>query len=159
MNEVISAIMKRRSTRSFQPKQIEANDLEAILECAVNAPSACNMQSWHFTVVQDPQTIAYLNRAAKKYIAKSEHVFLRKYSADDIDLLYGAPTLIIVSGNSKGVNPVVDCSAAVQNMLICAQSLGLGTLWNGLIREAFKTKSCKRHAKDTQRVQCILRYR
>ncbi len=144
MNAVIDTILKRRSIRAFQPKQIEDYALETMLECALNAPSACNMQPWHFTVVQDAKLIAYLNDTAKEQLKKDDREFFRNFSERNTDLLYGAPTLIVVSGNKKGVQPLVDCSAAVQNMIICAQSLGIGTLWNGLINHAFKHREARK---------------
>lgn len=146
MNNVIDVIKHRRSVRDFQSKQISDCDLEAMLECAVNAPSACNMQSWHFTVIQDPQLLEYLNETAKENLKKSDNDFFRNFGANCKDLIYGAPTLIIVSGHRDAVDPIIDCSAATQNMLLCAQSLGIGTLWNGFINQAFITPGAKEKA-------------
>lgn len=50
-----------------------------------------------------------------------------------INLTYNAPTLIIVSGNKNALSPKVDCSAAIQNMLLAAESLNIGSVWIGLI--------------------------
>ena len=146
-NLVIRTIMQRRSIRAFQPKQVKDSDLELMLECAVNAPSACNMQSWHFTVIQEPEIIKYLNDTAVEQLLKSRNDVFSKFGTKGMDLLYGAPTLIIVSGSKKGVDPLADCSAAVQNMLICAQSLGVGTLWNGLINHAFYSQQAREKAR------------
>lgn len=143
MNQVIDIIKQRRSVRDFQAKQITDCDLELILDCAVNAPSACNMQSWHFTVIQDPQVLKYLNETAKENLKKSDNDFFRNFGSNCKDLIYGAPTLIIVSGNKEAVDPLIDCSAATQNMLLCAQSLGIGTLWNGFINHAFYTQEAR----------------
>lgn len=144
MNRVIDTIKTRRSVRGFKQQQISDKDLQAILECAINAPSACNMQSWHFTVIQNQEVIKYINDTAKNQLKKSPIESFRKYGEDNnMDLLYGAPTLIIVSGNKAGVNPLIDCAAATQNMLLCAKSLGLGTLWNGLVKHAFDIDAVK----------------
>lgn len=144
MNLVIETIKKRRSIRGFRPQQIKDSELEVILDCAVNAPSACNMQSWHFTVIQNAEVIKYLQYTAKQFLKLEENMTFRKFGEDeDIDLIYGAPTLIIVSGKEDAVDPLIDCSAATQNMLLCAQSIGIGTLWNGLIDYAFKDEAAR----------------
>ena len=52
MNEVVSTILKRRSTRAFTPDQISGEELNTLLESAKFAPSGMNRQPWHFTVVQ-----------------------------------------------------------------------------------------------------------
>ena len=144
MNTVIDTILKRRSIRGFTPQQITDSDLQIILECALNAPSACDKQSWHFTVTQNADTIVYLNDTAKTNLRKSDVPLFREFGEDEtIALLYGAPTLIIVSGDDTDYDSIINCSAAVQNMLIAAQSLGLGTLWNGLINFAFETPDAR----------------
>ncbi len=53
MNEVINAILTRRSVRAFQDKPIKKEDLDAILKCAAYAPSAMYTQNWHFTAIRD----------------------------------------------------------------------------------------------------------
>lgn len=146
MNQVIDVIKQRRSVRDFQSKQITGSDLELILDCAVNAPSACNMQSWHFTVIQDPSMLKYINQVAKENLNSSDNEYFKKLAKNCPDLIYGAPTLIIVSGNQKAVDPLIDCSAATQNMLLCATSLGLGTLWNRLINHAFISQEARKKA-------------
>ena len=150
MNQVTKAIMSRRSIRAFKPRQIDDGDLETMLECALNAPSACNTQPWHFTVIQDKQLIRYLNDTAIAQLRADKDGFFKDFAERCPDLLYGAPTLIVVSGSRDGVDPLVDCSAAVQNMIICAQSLGIGTLWNGLINHAFKLKEARDRARIPQ---------
>ena len=50
-----------------------------------------------------------------------------------INLTYNAPTLIIVSGNKNALSPKTDCCAAIQNMLLAAESLNIGSVWIGLI--------------------------
>jgi len=147
MNQIIDTILARRSVRDFSGRQIEDKDIEMILKCALNAPSACNMQSWHFTVIQNPDMIVYLNDTALINMAKSDNEFFRSFGENCPDLIYGAPTLILVSGCRECINPLTDCAAAAQNMLICAQSLGLATLWNGFIRFAFETKEARQKAK------------
>lgn len=51
MNETLNTILKRRSTRQYTTEEVKQEDLDLILEAAVNSPSAMNSQPWHFTVV------------------------------------------------------------------------------------------------------------
>ena len=61
MNETLAAMHSRRSTRLFKDEQIKKDELDAIVEAGLYAPSANNSQSWHFTVIQDRTMIAKVN--------------------------------------------------------------------------------------------------
>ena len=102
------------------------------------------MQSWHFTVVQDKQMLQYLIDTAKAQLCLSEIPLFKEFGEGDNNLIYGAPTLIIVSGKEDANAPLSDCSAATQNMLIAAHSLGIGSLWNGLINFAFEKEQARK---------------
>ena len=52
-NPILETIKSRRSVRKYKPEQISSQELSAILEAGSYAPSAHNMRSWHFTVVQN----------------------------------------------------------------------------------------------------------
>jgi len=144
MNLVIDTILSRRSIRSFTPQQINDSDLKNILECALNAPSACDKQSWHFTVIQKADTLAFLDNTAKSILKQSDVPTFRQQGEDEsLSLLHGAPTLIVVSGDDNDYDSIINCSAATQNMLIAAKSLGLATLWNGHINFAFETQQAR----------------
>ena len=86
MNEVIQNILNRRSWRSYEDKQIKEEELEQIIRCGLWAPSAMNQQSWHFTVVQDKETIQRIRKGCQEMMET------------DRDMFYGAPTLVIVTG-------------------------------------------------------------
>ena len=136
MNIVLETIKKRRSTRAYEDTQITQAELDQILEAAIYAPSAHNDQPWYFTVIQNKAVIQEINTKAKQGLAQSPIDWRRKIGENPtFDLMYNAPTLIIISGRTDAVSPLVDCSAAIQNMLLVAESLGLGSVWLGLIRE------------------------
>ena len=139
MNEVLKVIKSRRSVRAYKPEQIKQEELDLILEAAIYAPSGSNAQPWHFTVIQDRKVISHLNDVAKDVLAKSGNEYGKKLTSNPgFDITYGAPTLIIVS-NKKGMpSASADCSAAIQNILLAAESLNIGSVWLGLIRAAFQ---------------------
>ena len=60
-NDALDCIRARRSTRSFEDKQIEPEQLDALLEAAIWAPSGGNSQSWLFTVIRNKDTLLHIN--------------------------------------------------------------------------------------------------
>ena len=117
MNQVIDTILRRRSWRSYEEKQITQEQLDQVLECGLWAPSAKNEQSWHFTVLQNKELIAQLTTGCQQMMGS------------ETDPFYGAPTLILVTGKEDCIAPMKDGSLAMQNMFLAAESLGLGTCW------------------------------
>lgn len=139
MNKIIETIKNRRSTRKFTKEVVDRNSLESIIEAGTWAPSGVNKQSWHFTVVQDQNLLKQLNIASKEAALSSQFDYIRNLgSKDDYDSFYGAGTVIIVSSTQDSLSPIMDISAATQNMLLAAESLGFGTCWVGMISVLFQ---------------------
>jgi len=148
MNETIKTIFGRRSVRSYSTEQIKAEELDLILKAGLYAPSAHNQQSWHFTVIQDKEIINNLNKASKEELIKLEDEHYKKFGEDEnVHLFYNAPTVIVVSGEKSALAPRVDCSAAIQNMLLASESLNIGTCWIGLVTPLFKSERADEFAK------------
>lgn len=121
INPTIDCIMSRKSVRKFDSRTVSAETIETILKAGMATPSAMNKQPWKFVVVQDKQML--------------------KIIADSMPNIRTAtaPMAIIVCGDmSKTLDGVArefwvqDCSAATQNILLAAHSMGLGAVWNGL---------------------------
>jgi nitroreductase len=117
--DIYEAILTRRSIRKYTGEPVSDEDLQKILRAGSYAPSAHNYQPWHFIVVRDPAKLAE--------IAESH-----KYAK----MLPGAGCGIVVAGDKTVQKKmgflVEDCSAAIQNILLAAHGLGLGTVWCGL---------------------------
>ena len=109
--ETIEVIKRRKSNRRYLSKKIANEILEDIIDCARLAPSACNIQPWHFVVVTD-ETI-------KNKIA--EFSSLGKF-------LSQCPAAVLVFGKTYPF-VVEDCSAATQNILLAAEGYGIGSCW------------------------------
>ncbi len=151
MNETLACIMNRRSTRAFLPEQVKETELQAILQAGLHAPSAHNEQPWHFTVIQDQLLLAELNAGAKEVGKNANDALLRKMcSNEQLHIFYHAPTVIVVSGEEKAIMPKTDCAAAVENMLIAAESLGIGTCWIGLAMLAFQGEKAADYCRQLQ---------
>ncbi|ATW26780.1 nitroreductase family protein [Candidatus Formimonas warabiya] len=139
MNEVLKAIKSRRSIRSYKPEQISQEALDLIIEAAVYAPTAHNDQPWHFTVIQNQEMLQYINKKVREAMAKSDIQWVQKTGANPgFQVTYDAPTLIVVSGRTDAMAWTADCAAAIQNMLVAAESLGIGSVWLGLLRFFFQ---------------------
>jgi nitroreductase len=140
VNETLKNIKRRRSIRSYLDVQIKDEELQAVLDAGMHAPNAGD-QAWHFTVVQDRGLLDRLNLAAKEAARQMNMEPLKALWSDEkYDCLYGAPTLVIVSGDGEAPMPLdADCAAATQNMLIAAESAGLGSCWIFFVLMAFFT--------------------
>lgn len=137
-NETLKIIKQRRSIRSFKDEQIMEEELQAVLEAGLYAPNAGD-QAWHFTVVQNKELLDRLNLAAKEAATQLDIEHLKQMGNNEgFNCLYGAPTLIIVSGDERSPVPLdADCAAATQNLLLAAESIGLGSCWIFFVLLAF----------------------
>lgn len=138
-NQVLETIKKRRTTRAYKEEQIKDESLEAIIEAGIWAPSAHNMQSWHFVVIQNQEIISNLNIDTKE-VMKGFHIeeFRKMANNEKFNIFYNAPTVILALYDEKALAPIKDLAAATQNMLIAAESIGIGACWNGMISIGFK---------------------
>ncbi len=115
--DALEVIFTRRSIRKYTPEPVAAEDVKAILEAAMNAPSANNRQPWRFIVVDDR---ALLNAIME----------VHPYSK----MLAEAPLAVVVCGDTTVSDKYwqQDCAAATENLLLAARALGLGTVWLGV---------------------------
>lgn len=149
MNDTLKIIKSRRSTRAFLPEQVREEELHAILEAAIYAPSATNQQPWHFTVIQNRDLIDRLSQDFKELALKSERAYLQNVGKNEkFHVFYHAPTVILISGDESKYGAIVDCSAATQNMLIQAESLGIGSCWVGFIAFLLNSPEGKIYIKE-----------
>jgi nitroreductase len=134
MNETLKSIRNRRSTRGFLPEQLTDIEMQAIVEAGIYAPSATNKQPWHFTVIQNKDMLDRLSIAFKEIARKSDNEYIRRFADNEkFHVFYNAPAVVLVSGDENNNYASVDCAAAVENMLVAAESLEIGSCWIGLI--------------------------
>ncbi len=131
MNETIKTLLERRSIRKFGPGQIKEEELNAILNAGMYAPSGANQQSALFVVIQDKETL-------KKLAAMNAAVL-----GKDFDPYYGAPTVILVFADTSKITPVEDASLALGNMFNAAASMGIGSCWVHRAKQMFETDEGK----------------
>ena len=149
----LQAIKDRRSIRKFKPDAISEMDLHTILEAGIAAPSSKNRQPWHFTVVRGDakEELAQVMERGLNLEIKAHEPFLpdsMKFingAFTSVNVMREAPVVVLVS-NDRGrctdfaENLSVDervaelcnvqsVAAAVENMLLAAQEMGIGSLW------------------------------
>ncbi len=138
MNQVIQQLKERKSVRVFTDRRIEPEKVSAILEAAVNAPTAGNQQLYTILNITNPKLKAQLAESCdhQPFIAKAPlvlvfcadcrkwyHTFL-KYGCDPREP--GVGDLLLA---------VSDTNIAAQNAVVAAQSLGIGSCYIGDIME------------------------
>lgn len=138
MEDILHALLDRRTIRNFKHKNVKDEDIKMILKCAKYAPSAMNEQPWHFTVVQNKELLENINKGAKQQMLQSEDVDISSKAADpNFDIFYHASTVIIVSANEQKNSALCDCANASLNICLAAYGLGLGSCYNGSFKLAF----------------------
>jgi nitroreductase len=139
----LDAIAQRRSIRRFKPDPLPEDVLRTILGAGIQAPSGKNKQPWRFIIVnadQRPEMVRILREGISKQKTGGEDTGSSEYSAN---IMESAPVSLFVF-NPDGLAPwlahsidqnfteLVDTQsigAAIQNMLLAAQAVGVGSLW------------------------------
>lgn len=131
MNEVIKAMMERRSIRHYTAESVSDEDLNLIIEAGRYAPSSFNNQSLHIAVLCTPESIEKLNAVVKASSQKPHYdYFIDLVSQPSFAISYNAPVLVIVSVDpEKSDFPAEDGAMVMANILLATHSLGLGGCW------------------------------
>ena len=138
VNPVLSNIMSRRSIRKYLDKPVEHEKLEIIVKCGINAPSGMNRQPWIVRVVEDQKLIADVTEVFKQ--ENPEQVARDK---DFKNMFRNAPNLICVCTPTNGGGEL-DAGLLGENMMLAAQSMGLGTCClGGPVRFLLSNEKCK----------------
>jgi len=123
--DVMEAIKKRYSVRSYQDRVVEPEKLDGILEAARLAPSASNRQEWRFIVVRDKNIRQRLMQAAKDqaFVGQAPVVIAACAKTDSHVMTCGQQCYPI------------DVAIAIEHMALKATEEGLGTCWIGAFYE------------------------
>ena len=131
MTEVIKAIKTRRSVKSYKPDAIPTELLDAILEAGTYAPTGRNMQSPIIIAVTDKTTRDRLSRLNAQVMGM------------DGDPFYGAPAVLVVLADRSRSTYLYDGSLVMENLMLAAHSLGLGSCWIHRAKEVFDSAEGK----------------
>jgi nitroreductase len=144
--------------RAYVPQPLEKSTIRALLDAAVQAPTAMHEQPWLFVVVQDRKLLHQLSDGVKATwirdaVPQSERraerasalhgEFIERLRDPAFDVFYGAGTLIVICARRMDTFVVADCWLAAQNLMLAATALGLGTCCIGAAVEALNSKEIK----------------
>lgn len=120
--ELLEIMMNRRSVRQYTGERIPQEKLKQILQAGLSSASGRNRKPWEFIVVQDQDTLSKLSKSRAHGAAMLEHA--------------GCAVVVIADPQKTDVW-TEDCSIAMSNMHLMADSLGVGSCWiQGRLREA-----------------------
>lgn len=140
----------RRSVRQYKDENLEPEVLQRLLEVAIHAPTGVNARGVHFTVVDDREVMGRLRREMLETFLRLKQSgelkggdyfreYIERWEKTGRDtILRGAPHLVVASAPHDCATPEADCLIALSYFEIFAQSLGVGTVWNGLFTWTLK---------------------
>lgn len=133
INPTLETIFNRTSIRSYSDQKVEKDQIMTLLKAGMSAPSAVNKQPWAFMVIDNKELMEKIGDEFK-----------------NAGMIKKASCAIIVCGDLKlaldGVAQefwVQDCSAATQNILLAAHSMGLGAVWCGVYPNPERVEALK----------------
>lgn len=140
-------IKGRRSIRSYQNENLAPALLQRLLDVAWQAPTGVNVRGVQFHVIDDKQALAVFREETYKGLAQLVEAgqlpghraifanFVQLWQEKGIDVLFrGAPHLLVATASRNCPTPREDCLIALSYFELFAQSLGVGTVWNGLVK-------------------------
>ena len=132
-NEVLTAILERRSIRAFKPDMPPQDMIDAVIRAGLYAPSGQGKQSSIVVAVTEKSIRERLSQMNQEVVGREPTK----------DAFYGGPVVLIVLGDKSCRNYLYDGSLTMGNMLLAAHALGLGGIWINRAREEFETEEGK----------------
>jgi nitroreductase len=145
MTPLVEGLYLRRSVRAFSRELVTQTALTALIDAAVQAPSAMNEQPWTFIVVTDKTVLSSISKKAKAHaleeFAEESHIdHLRQTLTDPkFDIFYGAPALVVICAPKQSRWAIEDCAMAAENLMLAASAMTLGTCWIGFAQKWLNT--------------------
>lgn len=123
--DIFEAILKRKSVRAFQDRDVSEDTITRLLEAARLAPSASNRQEWRFVVVRDAALRRRLSEAARNqtFVGEAPVILVCCAETDGHVMACGQPCYPI------------DVAIAIDHLTLCTVAEGLGTCWIGAFDE------------------------
>ncbi len=128
--EFSELIYKRRSVRAFTEKELTREEIDKLLTAATRAPSACNMQSWHFYAVTDKAVKAKFAEFCAPWATTAPVIFVVCTDGEAITARFGERAKLFT---------YQDTALAAENLLLAAADMG----YNGCFMGAFDADKCR----------------
>jgi len=140
---ILDAIYGRRSVRSYTSTPLDRETIRALLDAAVQAPTAMHNEPWQFVVLQDRGVLERLSDRVKRSLqhppppagparapadgASLHAAFAAGLATPAFNVFYGAPAVIVIGTTDPGPFVEADCWLAADNLMLAAWGLGLGS--------------------------------
>lgn len=134
MNEVMKAMLTRRSVRKYKADKVPREVLDQIMEAGTYAASAKNRQPWLILCVTNE---AMLDRMSRLNAA------VMNMKKEDYDPFFGAPAVLVVLAKKDVPTRVYDGSLMMGNLMLAAHAMGLGSCWVNRAYEVFESEEGK----------------
>lgn len=160
--ELIDAIKNRRAVREYTNAPIERAAIERLVNAAILAPSAMNLQPWAFAALLDRERIGEYARRVKTWLVTnfsqtSFDVSLLKLIEDEnYSVFHHAPALVLVVATSPHAQACEDCCLATENLMLAARDEGLGSCCIGLARPWFNLPSIKNELRLPEQYRVVV---
>ncbi|MEY4773145.1 MAG: hypothetical protein RIT40_180 [Planctomycetota bacterium] len=142
--DALKAIYDRRAVREYTGVHPSRETIRELLDAAVQAPSAMDLQPWEFVVVQNADLLKRISDRSKKLSlhhmkpGSGLSLFRRELEDPKTDIFHGAGTAIIIVAKPGEWPAIEDCCLAAQNLMLAAHAMGLATCPIGFAREALQ---------------------
>lgn len=143
-NQTLADIRSRRSVKKYTDQPVPMELVEAVVEAGMYAPSGMNRQSAIILAVTNRELRDRLSRMNLDIVLGRQLQTTSGHS----DPFYGAPVVLVVLARKDSATRVYDGSIVMENMLIAAHSLGLGSCWIHRAKEVFETEEGKQLLRD-----------
>ena len=138
-NQTLADIRSRRSVKKYTDQPVPMELVEAVVEAGMYAPSGMNRQSAIIWAVTNRELRDRLSRMNLDIVLGRQLQTTSGHS----DPFYGAPVVLVVLARKDSATRVYEGSIVMENMLIAANSLGLGSCWIHRAKEVFETEEGK----------------
>jgi len=148
--ELTEAIYGRRAIRSYMNEPLSSAMIDDLIDAAIQAPSAMDLEPWAFVVVEGAARLKELSARVKEHIRPHDlppaiaAQVQAMIEAPDFNVFHNAPALVVICATSDAPQAIEDCSLAAENFMLTAYALGLGTCPIGFSRPWLCREETKR---------------
>jgi len=143
MDRIMEIIRKRRSVRVYKDKPLSKEVIDSLLEAAKYAPTARNAQELEYKIITDKDRIKEISDKIVAKVKKEEPQIQLSPRAQ-ANLFYDAPLLVIITGPKDNNWLYSDAALAVENIMLYATSIKLGTCFIGWARQIDKNEELQK---------------
>ena len=136
MNQTVEMIKNRASIRKFTDELLTREERQALVDAALSAPSGANLQNWHFSFVEDKKVVNEIETYLVDRVMAGDNDFIKQLiESRGRKIFFNAAVVVFISTKDGG--SLVDAGVSIENIVLAAESMGLGSCILGGCRDAF----------------------